>query len=92
MSNEEDFMTENSYIELANQFKTIFDDKNKELNKNKQKFNKLYKNIIIVFGILSLSMKEITFDNFEIEALMWKASNLMENMLSDNRFYILEKY
>lgn len=83
-------ITEQCYLDLSNQFKLLINDKNKELEKVKTEFNDMYKKIIIIFGIITLVNDEINYDNFELEALIYKCLHLIENVIENKKFYKIE--
>jgi len=45
-------MNSSEYVEMSNQFKELYNEKDKEVNHIKQKYLKLYKTLVIVFGLV----------------------------------------
>jgi len=79
------------YLEICEEFKIILEDKNKELKSIKIKYNNLYKNLIICFGIMRLIKEEIDFsENFELDSLIHKLDYLLNNYLFSHLYKIEE--
>lgn len=77
------------YLEICNEFNDVMKEKNKETKKIKEKYNKLYEKMIIVYGIIKLLKNELDFNgDFELEAIFYKIDTLLNDTLLIDLFKI----
>jgi recombinational DNA repair ATPase RecF len=77
------------YLEICNEFNDIMKEKNKEIKKVKEKYNKVYEKMIIVYGIIKLLKNELDFNgDFELEAIFYKIDTLLNDTILIDLFKI----
>jgi len=75
-------MLENEYLELCNDLKEKFEEKEKELEKLKEEKKELMKNLFGIYGYLRISMENETLGFNEDEDLL-NQLHLLRNYLSN---------
>lgn len=75
-------MLENEYLELCNDLKEKFEEKEKELEKMKEEKKELMKNLFGIYGYLRISMENEIMGLNENEDLL-EQLHLLRNYLSN---------
>lgn len=61
-------LTEQKYLELADEFKSVIDKKDKELTKMKNDYMRIYKGLALAYG--SFRMIDDWFENLELDDML----------------------
>lgn len=78
--NEENINSQ-KYLDICNHFKEIVDEKDKKLIKSIKRYNELFKNVVMVYGILRLIDDELNIEDFEASNMIYRCKKIFDELL-----------
>ena len=77
----EENINSKKYLDICNHFKEIVDEKDKKLIKSIKRYNELFKNVVMVYGILRLIDNELNIEDFEASSMIYRCKKFFDEIL-----------
>ena len=77
----EENINSKKYLDICNHFKEIVEEKDKKLIKSIKRYNELFKNVVMVYGVLRLIDDELNIEDFEASNMIYRCKKIFDELL-----------